>query len=60
MNAHLNDSDHLRLISTEGLDIMGELLRLNQTKMYYHSLDVVRLYRSLHLERVKFFLGKKN
>lgn len=39
---------------------MGELTRLNQTKMYHQSLDVLRLYRRLHLERVKFFLGKKD
>jgi len=60
MTAQLTENDHLRLISTEGLDLMGELVRLNQSKTYYHNLDVLRLYRLLHLERVKYFLTKKD
>ena len=52
----LKQSDYARLISEEGIDVFSELIKLNMTKYYHNSLDVIKLTRDINLQRIKSFL----
>jgi len=53
----LTQSDYLKLITEEGIDVFSELIKLNMTKYYNHSLDVIKLTRTINLQRIKSFLN---
>ncbi len=49
--------DYTRLIKTEGIDVMGELIKLNKSDYYRHALDVLKLCREINLKRIQTLLG---
>jgi hypothetical protein len=54
----LRQSDYARLISEESIDVFSELIKLNMTKYYHNTLDVIRLTRDINLKRIQSFLNK--
>ena len=50
---NLEESDYTRLISDDDIDVFSELVKLNMTRHYHNTLDVIRLTRDINLERIK-------
>lgn len=59
MTSILKETDRQRLVVSTEVDVMGELLKMNCSPLYNYTLDVLKLYRDIQLERLKYFLSKK-